>query len=277
MSQTAQRSAAAVVGEIINRIVEVESEFVRELAFLRRVSWTLELESVSVRVVRLRDPHAVAHKRPLAFDSPRLEFPIEGDRVLADKANGNANAKLVGRHIRVTTRLPELLEHQSGAAELEPAPLELAIWHPFDCLRESEPIDVVANRSFDVVDHEERYRLLDVRLGCRRRCHCKSLASLESESLSRGDHDEVGSALNSQALRIDAEIVVLVVAAIALPMQPHPLVALLVGLINQARRFFRIHVLALHRPGNQRLAWSITKNVKSVFALREHLLRAATD
>src|SRR5438445_192766 len=62
---------------------------------------------------------------------------------------------------------PELLQHQCCAAVLEPAPTELALVDPFYGLRESKPLDVEAQRRFDIAHHKERHCLLNVGFGGR--------------------------------------------------------------------------------------------------------------
>src|SRR4030088_272749 len=72
-------------------------------------------------------------------------------------------------------------------------------------------------------------------------------SAFERESDSCGAHDELSGSLNSKTLSIHAEIIVLVRPAVPLPVQPHPLVALLVGVVDQPRGFFGAHAFPLHR------------------------------
>src|SRR5437763_3322575 len=57
---------------------------------------------------------------------------------------------------------PELLEHERGAAELEPAPAQFAVVDPLLGHGESEAVDVEARGARHVVDGKERHGLLDV-------------------------------------------------------------------------------------------------------------------
>src|SRR2546423_5804418 len=99
----------------------------------------------------------------------------------------------------------------------------------------------------------------------------------KSESLTRSDYNEVRGAFNSQALGVDAQVIILVRAPIALPVQPYPLIALLIRVVDEPRCVFGAHTFALHGAGDQRFAGSVTEYVKGVFALCQHLLRTASD
>ena len=48
---------------------------------------------------------------------------------------------------------------------------------------------------------------------------------------------------------------------VPLPMKPHPLIALLIGFVDESRGFFGTQTLALHRSRDQRLAWRVTEDV----------------
>src|SRR3982750_1685835 len=106
------------------------------------------------------------------------------------------------------------------------------------------------------------YRL-DLRLQCETRPGCTD--------------DEVGSSLYAQPLSIDAEVVVVVGAAVALPMQSHPLIPLFVGVVDEARGFFGADTFALRCSRDQGFSPSITEYVKRVLALCQHFLGTTSD
>src|SRR5437867_1661918 len=128
---------------------------VREHRLLSDVGRTLEVELVAVRVDHLRDPHAISDKGSFCRESTRGELAVDRQSVFADEVDRHTDTELCIGHVPVMSLLPELLQHQRGFAELEPAPAKLALVDPLLRHLEAESVDVEAPRRFDIVDPEE--------------------------------------------------------------------------------------------------------------------------
>jgi hypothetical protein len=76
---------------------------------------------------------------------------------------------------------PELLQHQSGIADLQPAPAQFALVDPFPGHLETKGIDVKSQRFFHVSDVEKRHGLPNIGLGLLFGAH--RVTSLPSEDL----------------------------------------------------------------------------------------------
>src|SRR3954470_8192416 len=120
------------------------SPLLGEFGFFWRVGRTFELEPVPVRVGDRSDPHSVADKGTLGDYPSRPEFVVERHRVLADEADGNPDPEFIRGNVVMFSGPPELLEHQGGTAQFEPAPAQLAVVHPLDGLRKPEAVGVEA-------------------------------------------------------------------------------------------------------------------------------------
>src|SRR2546423_481335 len=97
----------------------------------------------------------------------------------------------------------------------------------------------------------------------------------QTEPHSRSVDNHVGRALNPQSLRIHTEIEVFVRAAVALPVQTHPLITLLVRVIDETSCFVGTYSFSLHCARDQRLPRCVAEHVQSVVARGKHFLRAA--
>src|ERR1700736_5653634 len=102
-------------------------------------------------------------------------------------------------------------------------------------------------------------------------------SGLDPEPDLRRGHDQSSGSLDSESLRIDAQIVVLMGAPVPLPVQPHPLISFLVRVVDEPRGFFGADAFALHRARDQGLPRRVAEHVKSVLALGQHLLGAAAN
>src|ERR1051326_8097226 len=91
------------------------------------IGWTLEVDSVSVRVRKCSDPHAVAHLRLGCIDSARVKVGIDGKSVLAHEPKRNAVADFTLGRPGVVSLFGELLEHERCASQFQPAPSNLPI------------------------------------------------------------------------------------------------------------------------------------------------------
>ena len=135
--------------------------WVRVEGFFGGVGGAFEVEFVSVGVREDGDPHAIADEGALGFEAIVDGVVIDGDRVFALEADGDAFAASAGGDCVGAI----LLQHMGCASEFEPAPAELAFVDPPFFHGEAEALDVEAERGFDVRDSEERDGLLYVWLG----------------------------------------------------------------------------------------------------------------
>ena len=119
----------------------------------------------------MRDPHAISDKGSFCRESTRGELAVDRQSVFADEVDRHTDTELCIGHVPVMSLLPELLQHQRGFAELEPAPAKLALVDPLLRHLEAESVDVKAPRRFDIVDPEEGNGLQDIGFGCGCCCH----------------------------------------------------------------------------------------------------------
>ena len=99
----------------------------------------------------------------------------------------------------------------------------------------------------------------------------------KSESPLSGGNDKIGGAINSQSLCVHTEIVILMGAPVALPVQTNPLLALAIGVVDEPGRVFGAHGFPLHRARDERLPRRVAEYVERIGALGQHRRRAATD
>jgi hypothetical protein len=127
--------------------------------FFRGVGGAFEVQFVTIQVTYRGHPHGVANEGCARGEAAGDELSVEGESVAALEADGDAMAESLTGEGGVWA---ELLKHDGGAFELEPAPADFAVDDPLFGAGESEAFDVEAEGGFHVGDHEEGDGLLDV-------------------------------------------------------------------------------------------------------------------
>src|SRR5229473_5115768 len=90
------------------------------------------------------------------------------------KKKGNALTHFSRGNPGVMPPFREFLQHQRSAAKREPAPAQPSFDHPIVLHRESDAIQVKANRQFHVGDVEEGEHFVDIVIGVRTGIHAWS-------------------------------------------------------------------------------------------------------